>query len=230
MVVAMGRHLHWSYLGSVGYSEAVRLQQELRAGVRQGGPHTLLLLEHPHVFTLGRNASRSHLTADADWLTRRGVEVHECDRGGQITYHGPGQLVGYPVIDLDPGRRDLRRFVRDLQEVLVRTLAELGIAAVARTEQPEIGVWVGHRKIASLGVHVSHWITTHGFALNVSTDLSFFDGIVACGIDGVEMASVESLTGLRPAMAEVAALCARCFCEVFDYEPVPEERSCLVPS
>ncbi|MEE8137549.1 MAG: lipoyl(octanoyl) transferase LipB [Thermoanaerobaculia bacterium] len=215
------RRVEWSYLGRVPYPEAVALQERLRERLRRKeGPELLLFLEHPHVYTLGRNADRAGILADAARLQAHGVEVHECDRGGQVTYHGPGQLVGYPILDLDPDRKDLRRYVRDLQEVLVRTLADYGIAAAGRREQPAIGVWAGERKIASIGVHVSRWLTTHGFALNLATDLSYFAGIVPCGLEGVEMASVESLTGKRPLLPEVAEVCAGRFAEVFDRQLV----------
>ncbi len=214
-----GRTLHWSFLGRVPYREAAELQVATREAIRRGvGPERLLLLEHPHVYTLGRNADGSDVTAPVEWLRARGVEIAECDRGGQVTYHGPGQLVGYPILNLSPDRRDVRRYVRDLQEVLIRVLGELGIAGERRDGPDFIGVWAGGQKIASIGVHLSRWITTHGFALNVTTDLSYFEGIVPCGLRDVRMASVESLTGTRPALAEVAALCARHAGEVFERE------------
>jgi len=179
-----------------------------------------IVLEHGHVYTLGRNANRTDVLADREWLRTRGVEVVECDRGGQVTYHGPGQLVGYPILDLTPDRRDLRRYVRDLQEVLVRVLAEVGLSAEARSRSPEIGVWVDGRKVASLGVHVSRWITTHGFALNVNTDLSYFAAIVPCGLQGVEMTSVAELTGRTMPIEDLADLCARHLAEVFHRRPL----------
>jgi lipoyl(octanoyl) transferase len=217
-----GRTVHWGFLGRVPYLEAEALQDRARAGVRAGtGPEHLLLLEHPHVFTLGRNADGADVLAPRGWLEAEGVEVHECDRGGQVTYHGPGQLVGYPIVDLDPDRRNLRRYVRDLQEVLIRTLADFGVAARRREGRDAIGVWAGERKVASLGVHVKRWITTHGFALNVATDLSYFARIVPCGLHGVEMASIASLTGEAPPLAEVAARVARHFARVFDRELAP---------
>jgi lipoyl(octanoyl) transferase len=210
------RVLRWSYLGRVGYAEATLLQQALRDRVRRGtGREHLLLLEHPHVYTLGRSAASSDIVAPPDWLRERGVEVATSNRGGQVTYHGPGQLVGYPIIDLDPDRRDVRRYVRDLQEVLVRTLAEQGVDAHAR-ESPEIGVWVAAAKIASIGVHLSRWITTHGFALNLGTDLEYFQGIVPCGLAGVRMTSVEVVTGVRPELADVATRLAAHFGAVFE--------------
>ncbi len=216
------RVLRWSYLGRVAYQSALELQQEARDELRQGrAGELLILLQHPHTYTLGRSAGRSEIFASTEWLTAHGVTVAESDRGGQVTYHGPGQLVGYPIINLDPDRRDIRRYMHDLQEVLVRTLAVFGLAAEARYEQPEIGVWCDGRKIASLGVHISRWITTHGFALNVATDLSYFSGIVPCGMPEVEMASIASLTGTSPEIEEVSAACVGCFCEVFDRKPRP---------
>ncbi|MFP5286338.1 MAG: lipoyl(octanoyl) transferase LipB [Thermoanaerobaculia bacterium] len=210
------RPLHWSWLGRVPYAEAVELQHSARQAIRTGeGPERFLLLEHPHVYTLGRNADSADILAGGEWLRARGIEVAECNRGGQVTYHGPGQLVGYPVVDLNPDRRDIRRYVRDLQEVLIRTLAEHGVEARPGEQQALIGVWVGERKIASIGVHLSRWITTHGFALNVSTDLSYFSGIIPCGLDQVEMTSIERLTGEAPSLPEIAAVCARHFGEVF---------------
>ncbi|MDH3523713.1 MAG: lipoyl(octanoyl) transferase LipB [Acidobacteriota bacterium] len=211
------RRLEAGFLGRVAYEDGVALQEERRRAVIAGEAcEALLLLEHPHVFTVGRNARRSDVVADSGWLERHGVTVAASSRGGQVTYHGPGQLVGYPIVNLDPDRRDIRRYVRDLQQVLVLTLAEFGVAAAGRGAQPEIGVWAGERKVGSIGVHIRRWVTMHGFSLNVTTDLAFFRGIVACGLHGVEMASIESLTGARPAVAEVAAVAARHFAAVFE--------------
>src|SRR3954468_820638 len=215
------RPLHWSWLGRVSYAEAVEMQHAARAALKAGtGPERFLLLEHPHVYTLGRNASAEDVLAGPEWLDAMGVEVAECDRGGQVTYHGPGQLVGYPIVNLSPDRRDIRRYVRDLQEVLIRTLAGYGLAAQPGEGQENIGVWVGEEKIASIGVHLSRWITTHGFALNVATDLSYFSGIIPCGLHQVRMTSIERLTGLTPALPEIAEVAARHFGEVFDRELV----------
>jgi lipoyl(octanoyl) transferase len=213
--MSAGRETRWSYLGRVPYARALAVQLAVREALRRGaGPERLLLLEHPPTYTLGRNAGEREVVAGADWLRQRGIEIHECDRGGQATYHGPGQLVGYPILDLAPDRRDVRRYVRDLQEVLVRTLAELGVAAAPRPA-PEIGVWVGEAKIASLGVHLSRWLTTHGFALNVATDLGMFAGIVPCGMPGISLASVASAGGRATAIEEVARRLVPHFAAVF---------------
>jgi lipoyl(octanoyl) transferase len=214
------RPVHWSFLDRVPYTEAVELQHSLRESVKRGGPDHLLLLEHPHVYTLGRNASEEDILMPPEWLRAKGIEISECDRGGQVTYHGPGQLVGYPIVNLSPDRRDVRRYVRDVQEVLIRTLAEYGIRAEPRDGQAFVGVWVGEEKIASIGVHLSRWVTTHGFALNVSTDLSYFAGIIPCGLHAVRMTSIERLTGSAPTLPEIAAVCAGHFAEVFDREPI----------
>jgi lipoyl(octanoyl) transferase len=223
------RTTRWSWLGRVGYADAARLQVEIRERLAAGeGPERLLLLEHPHVYTLGRNASATDvLLAEAE-LARRGVEVAITDRGGQVTYHGPGQLVGYPILDLSPDRRDLRRYVRDLQQVLVEVLGGYGIEACGG-EGERIGVWTaGGRKIASLGIHLARWRTTHGFALNVSTELGLFGGIVACGLPEVEMTSIERETGAAPPLDEVAARVVPVFARLFGRELVPEPAALAV--
>ena len=225
-----GRELRIDFLGRVDYDEATRLQEEARQALAdRDGPERLLLLEHPPVYTLGRGATREDLLATSEWLQSRGVRVVECDRGGQITYHGPGQLVGYPILDLNPDRRDIRRYVRDLQEVLIRTLADLDIEAEPGVPNRPAGVWVGELKIGSIGVHLRRWITTHGFALNVSTDLTSFDGIVACGLPSVRMVSVARLSECTPPLEAVARLCQDHFCEVFErrLEPIENLRDIL---
>jgi len=215
------RRTCWGFLGRVPYAEAGALQARLRDAVKAGeGDEHLLLLEHPHVYTLGRNAVAGDVLAPVAALADRGIEVHETDRGGQVTYHGPGQLVGYPIVNLSPDRRDVRRYMRDLEETLRRTLADYGVAAEARGGD-ELGMWVGGAKVASLGVHLKRWVTTHGFALNVTTDLDFFAGIVPCGLTGVTMTSIERLTGARPPLAEVAARHAAHFGALFEREMVP---------
>ncbi len=174
--------------GEQPYGRACAWQQELVAR-RQAGdvPDLLILCAHPHVITLGRNARRENLRLPEAMLAARGVEVHPTDRGGDVTYHGPGQLVGYPILDLREHRKDVVWYVRSLEEVLIRAAREFGVeaarkAAPASKRQLYTGVWVGEEKLAAIGVHLSRWVTSHGFALNVTTDLSYFDLIVPCGL------------------------------------------------
>ena len=201
-------------LGRTEYLEAWALQKSLHARVAEGAmPNVLLLLEHPHVYTLGRRGRPTDILATPRELSRLGVEVHHVDRGGEVTYHGPGQLVGYPIVNLRELGGGPLRFVRALEEVLIATLAEFEIAAVA-DERPT-GVWVGESKIAAIGVKVSRGVTTHGFALNVSPDLSYFDRIVPCGMPDV---GITSMAAERPDVADVQAVIpsvARHFGEVF---------------
>lgn len=201
-------------LGTVPYREAWDLQREL-VGRRGAGevPDTLLLLSHPPVITLGRGGTADHLVATADQLTARGVEFVETDRGGDITFHGPGQIVGYTIVDLGPRGRDLHRFLRDLEDVLIRALAGFGITA---GRAPGLtGVWVGDAKVAAIGIRVTRWITHHGFALNVDTDLSFFDLIVPCGIADRRVTSMRALLGRAVERSDVEDALARAFGEVF---------------
>ncbi len=221
------RRTCWSYLGRVPYAATAALQVELREALRRGeGPERLLLLEHEPVFSLGRNATAADILWSPAELALYGVEVAPSDRGGQVTFHGPGQLVGYPILDLSPDRRDIRRYVRDLQEVLVRTLADFDVTAEGGGGE-RIGVWVGARKIASIGVHLSRWRTTHGFALNVAPELALFSGIVACGMPEVEMTSIASETGVSPALEEVAARLREHFCVVFERQLASDEALAL---
>jgi len=178
----------------------------------------LLLVEHPHVLTLGvrGDGGRSHILATADTLAARDIAVHESGRGGDVTYHGPGQIVGYPILDLTPDRRDVHRYVRDLEEVLMRTAASYGLDAGRIAGLT--GVWVGQDKLAAIGVRVGRWITSHGFAFNVSTDLEYFDLIVPCGIADRGVTSLARLLGHPPARVEVEDRLVRHFRDVFDYE------------
>ncbi|MDX1997517.1 MAG: lipoyl(octanoyl) transferase LipB [Thermoanaerobaculia bacterium] len=218
----VARTTEWAFLGRVPYAEGLALQQVTAAGLKRGdGPERLLLLEHPPVFTLGRNASEADIVAPREWLEAQGIEVHETNRGGEVTYHGPGQLVGYPILNLNPDRRDIRRYVRDLQEVLIRTLADFGVTAFRHEAPGHIGVWVREGKIASIGVHLSRWVTTHGFALNVTTDLGHFGGIVPCGLVGVRMVALSELVAEAPSLEAVAARVVHHFGPVFDRQVVP---------
>jgi len=203
-------------LGRVPYAEALQLQRALVDERRAGQiPDTLLLVEHPHVLTLGvrGDGGRSHILATADTLTSRGVEIHETGRGGDVTYHGPGQLVGYPIIDLRPDRCDVHRYVRDLEEVLIRTASDYGV--VAQRVKGLTGVWVGQEKLAAIGVRIGRWITSHGFALNVTTDLEYFALIVPCGIADRGVTSLERLLGRTVELEDVEDHLIGHFCNVF---------------
>jgi lipoyl(octanoyl) transferase len=203
-------------LGVVEYEEALALQQRLVEDRKAGRiGDQLLLLEHPAVITLGVRArsDRSHVIATPEALSARGVGVFETGRGGDVTYHGPGQLVGYPIIDLRPDRCDVHRYVRDLEEVLIRAVAAFGISA---TRIPGLtGIWVGDAKLAAIGVRISRWVTSHGFALNVNTQLSDFDLIVPCGISDKSVTSMERLIGRSLAMGEVEDAVIAAFGPVF---------------
>jgi lipoyl(octanoyl) transferase len=205
------------WLGRIGYERGLALQREAAERVAVGGPESLLLLEHEPVFTLGRNATAADVLFTPEKRRELNIALYESDRGGKVTYHGPGQLVGYPVLNLDPDRRDVRRYVRDLEEVLIRTLADFGVTA-ARSPRPErlSSVWVGDAKIAAIGVHLSRWITTHGFALNVTDDpLPFFRGIVPCGITDGGITSIERSLGKRLEPKDVVPPLVGRFAEVF---------------
>lgn len=198
------------------YQESLELQKRLVEQRRAGTIGDLLLLvEHPPVLTLGvrGDGGRSHILASGDELALRHIEVFETGRGGDITYHGPGQIVGYPIIDLDPDRRDVHKYVRDLEEVLIRVAADYGI--VAGRVQGLTGVWVGDEKLAAIGVRIQRWVTSHGFALNHTTDLSHFDLIVPCGIADRGVTSLARL-GCTASRAEVETRIAAHFAAVFD--------------
>jgi lipoyl(octanoyl) transferase len=203
-------------LGLVPYAEALGLQRALVEDRRAGRIGDLLLLvEHPHVLTLGvrGDGGRSHILASAEALASHRVDVHETGRGGDITYHGPGQLVGYPIIDLKPDRCDVHRYVRDLEEVLIRVVADYAVQA---GRVPGLtGVWVGGRKLAAIGVRIARWITSHGFALNVTTDLEYFNLIVPCGIGDRGVTSLATLLGRAVDRRDVEDRVVRHFSDVF---------------
>ena len=202
-------------LGRIGYAEAFELQQYLVERRKQGLiPDQLLVLEHPHVITLGRSGRAEHLLAGEDVLRRAGVAFHHSDRGGDITYHGPGQIVGYPILDLREWKRDVTAYVRAVEQVLIDTLSEFGVSAGRITGCT--GVWVDGKKVAAIGVHISRWITSHGFALNVTTDLSYFRYIVPCGLSKPVTSMAE--LGCKAEHEQVVSALARCFGGIFGRE------------
>jgi lipoyl(octanoyl) transferase len=202
-------------LGRTDYGTALELQRQLVAERQQGLiPDQLLLLEHPHVITLGRNGKAGNVLASDEVLSRAGVSFYPTDRGGDVTYHGPGQLVGYPIVDLREWQRDVGAYVRAVEQAVIDTLADYGISA---GRIPKLtGVWVNDSKIAAIGVHISRWVTSHGFALNVSTDLSYFQYIVPCGLTK-PVTSMAAL-GARASLQEVGQTLAAHFGRVFDCE------------
>lgn len=215
------RELHIRRLGVVPYAEALELQQKLVEQRKAGEiPDQLLLLQHPPVITLGvktRN-DRSHVLATPAVLEEEGVEIFETGRGGDVTYHGPGQLVGYPILDLRPDRCDVHQYVRDIEEALIRTAATFGV--VAGRSRGLTGAWVGSEKLAAIGVRIARWVTSHGFAFNVTTNLSHFGLIVPCGISDKGVTSLERLLGREVPMAEVETAAIDAFGEVFQRQPV----------
>jgi len=189
-------------LGLIDYADALEIQQE-KVALRKSGamPDTLLLLEHPHVYTLGRNAQREHLLVSDRQLAALRAKLFETDRGGDVTYHGPGQLVGYPLLDLTRHRRDLSWYMRSLGEVFIGVARDFDIRAGRLRGAP--GVWVGNEKLVAMGVHVSRWVTSHGFAFNVNTDLTYFHWIVPCGLRDKGVTSLQELLG-RPVEMQTA--------------------------
>jgi len=212
MIKMPERHLQVRRLGRFAYDAGLRLQKELEQQVIElREPDYLLLLEHPHTFTIGRRAKETGVLANAEMLKKLEVSVFETDRGGKVTYHGLGQIVGYPIISLSPDRKDVHKYVRDLEEVLIKTMVDFGIEAF-RIEDLT-GVHTKEGKVAAIGVHIKRWVTTHGFALNVNTDLSFFDWIIAC--EGEPVTSMERLLGRELDLAEVEDKIVKNFAEVF---------------
>jgi lipoyl(octanoyl) transferase len=212
-------------LGLVAYADGLELQRSLVEERRAGRiPDTLLLLQHPHVVTVGvKKDGREHIVATPDQLSARGVEVFETGRGGDVTYHGPGQIVGYPILDLNPDRRDVHRYVRDLEEVMIRVCADYGVTAGRITGCS--GAWIADAKIGAIGVRISRWITSHGFAFNVTTDMDFFNLIVPCGIADRGVMSLASAIGRVPEFSEVEDRFVEHFATVFDREVVPLTRA-----
>jgi lipoyl(octanoyl) transferase len=207
-------------LGLVPYADGLELQRRLVEDRKADRiPDTLLLLQHPHVLTVGvKKDGRSHILATPERLSALGVDVFETGRGGDVTYHGPGQLVGYPILNLDPDRRDVHQYVRDLEEVMIRVCADYGL--VAGRVKGFSGAWIADEKIGAIGVRISRWITSHGFAFNVSTEIDFFNLIVPCGIADRGVTSLAAKLGRAPEMAEVEDCLISRFSAVFDRRPL----------
>lgn len=203
--------------GRVSYDAAFSLQKRAEEKVKAGGPETLFLLEHEDVITIGRNAGRGDLLATEEFLNRQGVALRTSDRGGKLTFHGPGQLVAYPILNLAPDRTDVRRYVRDLEEVLIRTAKDFGVDA-ARSARPErwSSIWVGNEKLAAIGVHLSRWVTTHGVSLNVSTELARFSLFIPCGIADGGVTSLARLCQKTPSLKRVAECFVSHFTDIFE--------------
>lgn len=211
-VADLKRILRVRHLGVMDYGAALQVQKETELAVKSGAqPDTLLFVEHPHVITLGRRATDAAVFASRERLAELGVEVFESNRGGKATYHGFGQLVGYPIINLSPDREDVHRYVRDLEEVLIRALADFGIECFP--VKGLTGVHTTEGKVAAIGIHIARWVTTHGFALNVNTDLDFFKLINPC--EGEPVAAMRSILGRELALEDVASRVVERFAEIF---------------
>jgi len=214
----MKRKLLVQRLGLVDYESALAIQKKIELAVKTGiQPDTLLLLEHPHTLTIGRRGDSSSILLEKEQLKARNVTLFETNRGGKVTYHGLGQVVGYPIINLSPDREDVHRYVRDLEEVLIRTMSDFSIRAFRIDGLT--GVHTERGKVAAIGVHIARWVTTHGFALNVNTDLSYFNLIIAC--EGEPVTSMEELLGRETELSVVEGRIAANFADVFSYSCHP---------
>src|SRR5437667_2925915 len=216
------RTLKVERLGLVEYGAALEIQKQTERAVLTGSqPDTLLLLEHPHTLTLGRRSAQNGIMAPEEILKARGVSVFETNRGGKVTYHGLGQIVGYPIINLSPNREDVHRYVRDLEEVLTRTMRDFEIDAFRIKDLT--GVHTSRGKVAAIGIHIARWVTTHGFALNVNTDLSYFNLIIAC--EGEAVTSIKEILGREVEMGAVEDRIAERFAEVFGMDMNGHEKA-----
>jgi lipoyl(octanoyl) transferase len=218
-------------LGLISYTDAYALQERLVAARKSNAiDDVLLLCEHPHVITLGRNANRANLLASENVLRQKGVELRATNRGGDVTYHGPGQIVGYPILNLANIKRDVGWYVRTLEEGMIRASAEFGVAAYRVPSKT--GIWVHHgsseEKLAAIGVHLSRWITSHGFAYNVATDLRYFDLIVPCGIPDRNATSLEKLLSRGISLTEVKPRLSHHLADLLSLEPLPATREQLL--
>jgi lipoyl(octanoyl) transferase len=217
--VLKNRTLSYCKLGIIDYKEAWDLQRTIFNQVVDGETQdTLILLEHPHTYTLGKVADKKNLVSGKDYLEKNKISVFEIDRGGDITYHGPGQIVGYPIIKLEDWQKDTHKYLRALEEVIIMTCKNYGLDAGRNPKYT--GVWMGNKKIAAIGVKISRWVTMHGFAFNVNTDLSLFKGIIPCGISDKEVTSLKKELGREINISDVKVLLLENFKSVFGYDSV----------
>lgn len=217
MPMIIARKLLVQRLGLIDYESALAIQKQTELAVKTGSqPDTLLLLEHPHTLTIGRRGDRASILLDDEQLNARNVTLFETNRGGKVTYHGLGQMVGYPIVNLSPDREDVHRYVRDLEEVLIRTMSDFGINAFRI--KGLTGVHTERGKVAAIGVHIARWVTTHGFALNVNTDLSYFDLIIAC--EGEPVTSMDILLGREIELSAIEDRIIANFAAVFETESI----------
>ena len=213
------RILNYCDLNNIDYQEAWDLQKEiLEMRVDEKINDILFLLEHPHTYTLGKVADKRNLIGSVDYLMQNKISVFDIDRGGDITYHGPGQIVGYPIIDLKKWKQDTHRYLRSLEEVIIKTCSEYGLKGVRDSKYT--GVWIGDKKIAAIGIKVSRWVTMHGFAFNVNTDLDFFSGIIPCGIVDKGVTSLKNELSKSIDISEVKEKLVDNFKNIFEYEDV----------
>lgn len=215
----MSRILNYSDLGSVDYKEAWDLQKKIHSKRVLGEVEDFLfLLEHPNTYTLGKTAHKENLTGSVTYLKENHISVYDIDRGGDITYHGPGQIVGYPIIDLNNWKKDTHKYLRALEEVIIKTCDEYKLKCERNIEHT--GVWMGNRKIAAIGIKVSRWITMHGFAFNVNTDLNLFNGIIPCGIQDKSVTSIQKELNKKIEIHEVKEKLLFSFKEIFGYDEI----------
>lgn len=218
------KKLNYLDLGIVDYQEAWDLQKEIfQLRYEEKIPDTLILLEHPHTYTLGKVADRENLVGDSEFLSQNNIKVYDIDRGGDITYHGPGQIVGYPIINLNDWQKDTHKYLRGLEEILIQTCTEYGLTGTRNSAYT--GVWIEDRKIAAIGIKVSRWITMHGFAFNVNTDLELFNGIIPCGIKEKGVTSLSKETGNQIDIQEVKQKLLKHFFEFFNYSLVESNET-----
>jgi lipoyl(octanoyl) transferase len=211
------KELNYCDLGNIDYKEAWDLQREVfELRYKNKIPDVFFLLEHPNTYTFGKTADKKNLVGTEEYLSTNKISVYDIDRGGDITYHGPGQIVGYPIINLEYWHKDTHKYLRALEEIIIQTCSEYGITGERNSKYT--GVWIGGRKIAAIGIKVSRWITMHGFAFNINTDLSLFNGIIPCGINDKDVTSLQRETGILQDISKVKEILREKFIKEFGYE------------